>query len=72
MQSTGTRVFHVQHVFSFKGGTIPQKISSCLEVLNGFMKQSCPVVSSMVVAEKREGSGGCDNIVECVSSILGM
>ncbi|KDR18643.1 hypothetical protein L798_06624, partial [Zootermopsis nevadensis] len=54
------------------GGTLPQKISSCLMVLNSFMKQSCPVVASMVVAEKRAGSGGSGNIVECVSNILGI
>jgi fatty acid synthase len=57
--------------FAFKGGTLQQKILSCLEELNGFMKQPQPVVASMVVAEKRKGSGGCDNIVDCVSNILG-
>jgi fatty acid synthase len=62
----------MHYVFAVKGGTIPQKISSCLEVLNSFMKQSCPVVASMVVAQKRGESGGSDNIVDCVSNILGM
>ena len=56
----------------FQGGTLSQKISSCLEVLNGFMTQSYPVVASMVVAEKSGGSSGSGNIVDCVSNILGM
>ena len=56
----------------FKGGTLSQKISSCLEVLNGFMTQSYPVVGSMVVAEKSGGSSGPGNIVDCVSNIIGM
>ncbi|XP_069677436.1 fatty acid synthase-like isoform X2 [Periplaneta americana] len=54
------------------GGTLPQKIASCLEELDGFMLQSCPVVASMVVAEKRTGSGDGGNIVDCVSNILGI
>jgi fatty acid synthase len=62
----------MHHAFAFKGGTLQQKISSCLEELNGFMKQPCPVVASMVVAEKHRGSGESDNIVDCVSNILGM
>ncbi|KAJ4436151.1 hypothetical protein ANN_18781 [Periplaneta americana] len=54
------------------GGTLPQKISSCLQELDGFMRQSCPVVASMVVAEKRTDSEGASNVVTCVSNILGM
>jgi hypothetical protein len=53
------------------GGTLVQRIASCLEVLDGFMRQSCPVVASMVVAEKRAGSDGLATVVECVSSIMG-
>jgi hypothetical protein len=40
-------------------------------VLDGFMRQSCPVVASMVVAEKRAGSDGPTTVVECVSTIMG-
>ncbi|XP_069675926.1 fatty acid synthase-like [Periplaneta americana] len=54
------------------GGTLPQKISSCLQELDGFMQQSCPVVASMVVAEKRADSEGASNVVTCVSNILGV
>nr|CAD7400388.1 unnamed protein product [Timema cristinae] len=54
------------------GGTLQQRISSCLYVLDGFLKQPHPVVSSMVVAEKRAGSGSSASIVECVTNILGI
>jgi hypothetical protein len=56
----------------FAGGTVIQRIASCLEVLDGFMRQSCPVVSSMVVADKQAGSGGAATVVDCISSIMGM
>jgi hypothetical protein len=56
----------------FAGGTLLQKVSSCLEVLDGFMKQPYPVVGSMVVAEKCAGSGGSDNLTACVACIMGM
>ena len=56
----------------FAGGTLPQKVSSCLEVLDGFMKQPYPTVASMVVADKSPGSGGSDNLTARVASIMGM
>jgi hypothetical protein len=56
----------------FAGGTLLQKVSSCLEVLDGFMKQPYPVVASMVVADKCVGSGGYDNLTACLASIMGM
>ena len=56
----------------FAGGTLLQKVNSCLEVLDGFMKQPFPIVSSMVVADKCAGSGGSDNLTACVASIMGM
>ena len=56
----------------FAGGTLPQKVSSCLEVLDGFMKQPYPIVASMVVADNCAGSGGYNNLTACVASIIGM
>ncbi|EOB07192.1 Fatty acid synthase, partial [Anas platyrhynchos] len=57
------------------GGTIPQQISSCLEVLDTFLNQSHPVVSSFVLAEKvsvkSEGSNQRD-LVEAVAHIIGV
>lgn len=52
------------------GGTLQQKISSCLEKLENFLLQDRPVVSSMVMAEKRVGAGAI-NIVEIVANIIG-
>jgi hypothetical protein len=59
-------------VLWFVGGTLLQRIDSCLEVLDGFMRLSCPVVSSMVVAEKNAGSDGLRTVVDCFSHVLGM
>lgn len=54
------------------GGTLQQKLSSCLDVLDMFIKQEAPVVASMVVAEKKAGSGSGESIVECVVNIMGL
>ena len=56
----------------FAGGTLPQKVGSCLEVLDGFMKQPYPIVASTVVADKCAGSGGYDNLTACVAGTMGM
>ncbi|KAK9875963.1 hypothetical protein WA026_011065 [Henosepilachna vigintioctopunctata] len=53
------------------GGTLQQRISSCLQVLDTFLCQKqATIVSSIVVAEKRR-SGSADNIVDAVAYILG-
>ncbi|KAF2904462.1 hypothetical protein ILUMI_01702 [Ignelater luminosus] len=54
------------------GGTLQQRVTSCLSVIDTFLKQDEPVVSSIVVAEKRGGAGGADNIVDAVKNILGL
>lgn len=51
------------------GGTLQQKISSCLRVLNVFLKQPSPNVSSMVVAEKRTVES--KDLVTTVVDIMG-
>ncbi|KAM6951887.1 fatty acid synthase [Aplochiton taeniatus] len=57
------------------GGTLPQRIASCLEVLDRFLCQRRPVMSSFVLAEKSalrsEGAGQRD-LVEAVAHILGV
>ena len=53
------------------GGTLQQQITSCMEVMDYFLKQQNPVVASMVVAEKRSGGSGSGTIVDTVSNILG-
>ncbi|CAG9791214.1 unnamed protein product [Diatraea saccharalis] len=54
------------------GGTLQQRISSCLLALDKFLKQDAPVVSSVVVAEKKAGGSGCGNIVDAVAQIMGI
>lgn len=52
------------------GGTLQQRISSCLEELDTLLFGDEALVSSMVVAEKRVGSGGRENIVETIMNIM--
>lgn len=55
------------------GGTLQQRISSCLVELDALLTtEKEPIVSSMVVAEKRVGSDGKANLIECVSNIMGI
>jgi fatty acid synthase len=54
------------------GGTLQQKISSCLEVLDRFLKQDNTIVSSMLVAEKHNRSHGVVSAVEAVANVLGI
>nr|XP_022920511.1 fatty acid synthase-like [Onthophagus taurus] len=53
------------------GGTLQQRISNCLQVLDRLLKQKEPIVSSMVVAEKR-GGVGANNIFDAVLNIIGV
>ncbi|CAG4931996.1 unnamed protein product [Colias eurytheme] len=54
------------------GGTLQQRISSCLLALDKFLKQDAVIVSSIVVAEKKAGGSGCGNIVDAVAQIMGI
>lgn len=56
------------------GGTLPQRITSCLEVLDNFLCQKHPVMSSFVLAERvvvRSEAGSQRNLVDAVAHILG-
>ncbi|XP_017771571.1 PREDICTED: fatty acid synthase-like [Nicrophorus vespilloides] len=53
-------------------GTLQQKISSCLEVLDRLMRSRATIVESMVVAEKCSSASGADNIVDNVVNIMGI
>lgn len=53
------------------GGTVQQKIVSCLQVLDKLLRQDEPVVSSMVVAEKKATFIGANNIMDAVLNIIG-
>lgn len=53
------------------GGTLQQRISSCLEELDTLMTVNDAIVSSMVVAEKRfSGSGAKGGIIEMIMNIM--
>lgn len=58
------------------GGTLPQRIISCMETLDVFLNQSHTVVSSFVLAEKlslpKTQQGSDVNLVDVVANILGM
>ncbi|CAH2098689.1 unnamed protein product [Euphydryas editha] len=53
------------------GGTLQQRISSCLLTLDKFLRQDNVIVSSMVVAKKKASSGG-DTIMDIVTQLLGI
>ena len=54
------------------GGTLQQRISSCLEELDPLLTIPDPIVSSMVVAEKRYNAGGKGNILDYILNIMGI
>ncbi|XP_059048229.1 fatty acid synthase-like [Achroia grisella] len=54
------------------GGTLQQRISSCLLTLDKFLKQDFPIVSSMLVAEKKTRSANFGTIVDAVAQIMGI
>lgn len=58
------------------GGTLPQRMTSCLEVLDRFLSQQKPVMSSFVLAERvvvaKGDGGGQRDLVEAVAHILGV
>lgn len=56
------------------GGTLPQRMSSCLNTIDIFLQQPNAVVASMVLAEKRKkGSDGSQvSLTDAVANILGI
>ncbi len=60
------------------GGTLPQRMTSCLETIDYFLQQSqtLPVVSSYVLAEKLQKTSGSGetsaSLIETIANILGI
>lgn len=52
-------------------GTLQQKISSCIEKLEEFLLQEQPIVTSMVVAEKRLDAVSTISVVDTIAKIMG-
>ncbi|XP_029158961.1 fatty acid synthase-like [Nylanderia fulva] len=53
-------------------GTLQQEISSCLNTLEVFLLQDRPIVSSMIVAEKKKDSDRATNPLEAVAKNMGL
>lgn len=57
------------------GGTLPQRMSNCLSVLDKFLSQAHPVMSSFVLAAKhstKSEKGSGSDLVSAVARILGV
>ncbi|XP_077526185.1 fatty acid synthase-like isoform X2 [Haemaphysalis longicornis] len=56
------------------GAILPQRMSSCMAVMDRFLNQSVPVVSSVVMADPSStpAEGAKRNLVEIVTEILGV
>ncbi|XP_046833003.1 fatty acid synthase-like [Vespa crabro] len=52
------------------GGTLQQRITSCLEEINRFLMQDKPIVASMIIAEKRLDDDCADNVVNAILKIM--
>ncbi|XP_043251796.1 fatty acid synthase isoform X1 [Colletes gigas] len=56
------------------GGTLPQRIASCLDTMDTFLQQPHPVLASCVVVDKRKLADNTNkvSIVQAVANILGI
>lgn len=56
------------------GGTMPQRIGSCLETMDVFLQQPHPVLASMCVADQRKSQETANKvgIVQAIANILGI
>jgi fatty acid synthase len=56
------------------GGTLPQRMSSCLATMNAFLQQPHPVLASMVLADKQKASEGQSQVglLQAIGNILGI
>lgn len=57
------------------GGTLPQRMSNCLSVLDRFLSQAHPVMSSFVLANKQTSKGSKSSggdLVSAIARIMGV
>lgn len=55
------------------GGTLPQRMPSCLSTMDIFLQQPDPVLASLVLAEKQRATTNAASVsvVDAVANILG-
>ncbi|CAG9798235.1 unnamed protein product [Chironomus riparius] len=53
-------------------GSIPQPILSCFEVLDTLLTSDDPIVSSMIVADKKSSNSKKRNIIDIIFNIMGI
>ncbi|XP_059050695.1 fatty acid synthase-like [Achroia grisella] len=55
------------------GGTVPQRIASCMDALNSLLALPYPVVASMVLADKTRGQiAPKQDVVDSIANVLGL
>ncbi|KAH8298247.1 hypothetical protein KR018_011847 [Drosophila ironensis] len=70
---TGLIIEHMGNNETVVGGTLPQRMASCLETLDFFLQQPHPVMASMVVAEKRKtDQSNRMSLLATIANIMGL
>ncbi|GAB0100745.1 Fatty acid synthase [Sergentomyia squamirostris] len=70
---TGHFIEHMGDNDTILAGTLPQRMVSCLEIMDLFMQQPHPVLLTMVVGDKRiVNSSSKLSLVSCVADIMGV
>lgn len=64
--------FQLSNMDKAVSGTLPQSISSCIEVLDRLLISADPIVSSMVVADKHSKDAGKRNVIDAILKIMGI
>ncbi|KAL7023366.1 hypothetical protein ACKWTF_012570 [Chironomus riparius] len=54
------------------GGSIPQPIHSCFDVLDVLLLSNNPIVSSMIVADKKTSNKKNGNVIDIIFNIMGI
>ncbi|XP_016987664.1 fatty acid synthase [Drosophila rhopaloa] len=70
---TGLIIEHMGNNETVVGGTMPQRMTSCLETMDLFLQQPHPVMASMVVAEKRKAEqANRMSLIATIANIMGL
>ncbi|KAI8043079.1 hypothetical protein M5D96_004405 [Drosophila gunungcola] len=70
---TGLIIEHMGTNETVVGGTLPQRMNSCLDTLDLFLQQPHPVMASMVVAEKRKSEQASRmSLIATIANIMGL